>query len=118
MGRRGFKSHPLRQKKSGGIMELEEAKNYIRMIIRQREVPDSAKALGYAYASEAIETVLQALDNSIPKERVEKKIEELSNGIKRDMENHDKVKEESWKIAIHRTMTNRIETRKILKELL
>jgi len=39
-------------------MGLEEAKKYIRMIIRQQEIPDSAKALGYVYASEAIETII------------------------------------------------------------
>lgn len=43
-------------------MKIEEAKNYIKMIIKRKEIPDSAKALGYVYASEAIETVLAELD--------------------------------------------------------
>ena len=44
-------------------MELEEAIKYIRTILRQKELPDAAKSLGYVYAVEAIETVLQALKN-------------------------------------------------------
>lgn len=68
-------------------MKLEEAKNYIRTMIRQQEIPDSAKALGYVYASEAIETVLQVLEeyekqldldyvrnNYISKDKVREKI--------------------------------------------
>ncbi|MCI8362253.1 MAG: hypothetical protein HFJ41_03845 [Clostridia bacterium] len=54
----------------------------------------------------------------ISKEAIEEKIEELNKGIKRDMENHNKVKAESWKIAIHRSMTQKIETKKVLHELL
>lgn len=44
-------------------MKLEEAKKYIKMIILRQEIPDSAKALGYVYAEEAIETVLNELEN-------------------------------------------------------
>ena len=43
-------------------MDIEEAKEYIKMIIRKQEIPDSAKALGYVYATEAIETVLSELE--------------------------------------------------------
>ena len=43
-------------------MNIEEAKKYIRMIIRKKEIPDSAKALGYVYAEESIETILSELD--------------------------------------------------------
>lgn len=43
-------------------MDIEEATEYIKMIIRKQEIPDSAKALGYVYATEAIETVLSELE--------------------------------------------------------
>ncbi len=56
--------------------------------------------------------------NSIPKEKIEDKIKELNEGIKEDMKNHDKVKDESWKIAIHRSMRQKIEVKKFLQELL
>ena len=64
--------------------ELEEAKKYIRIILRQKDLPDAAKSLGYVYAVDAIETVLQTneklkqeLQNSIPKKKIEDKIEKL-----------------------------------------
>lgn len=66
----------------------------------------------------AIETVLNYIDNSISKEVIEEKIEELNEGIKRDMINYDKVKDESWKMAIHRSITQKIETKKVLQQLL
>ena len=81
-------------------MELEEAKKYIIMILRQKDVPDAVKSQECIYAVEAIETVLQALEklqkhckemikekqeltsallDSIPKEKIEDKIEYLEN---------------------------------------
>ena len=66
----------------------------------------------------AIETVLQALKNSISKKKIEDKIKELNEGIKRDMENYDKIKDESWKKAIYRSMRQKIEVKKFLQELL
>lgn len=79
-------------------MELEEAIKYIRTILRQKELPDAVKSLGYVYATEAIETVLGELEklhydnyrldkenqklfeiniNSIPKKKIEDKKKEL-----------------------------------------
>ncbi len=39
-------------------MEVEKAIKYIRMILREKDLPDAAKSLGYVYGTEAIETVL------------------------------------------------------------
>lgn len=57
-------------------------------------------------------------DDYIPIQKVKAKIEELNDGIKRDMINYDKVQEESWKKAIHHSMHQKIETKKVLEELL
>ena len=43
-------------------MELEEAKKYIIMILRQKDVPDAVKSQECIYAVEAIETVLNYLE--------------------------------------------------------
>ena len=56
-------------------MNIEEAKGYIKMIIRKQEIPDSAKALGYVYATEAIEAVLSEL------EKKDKVINEMAKHI-------------------------------------
>lgn len=53
--------------------ELEEAINYLKLIRKNHDLEKK----GYVYTEEAIETVLQALENSISKEVIEKKIEEL-----------------------------------------
>ena len=64
-------------------------------------------------------TAYQCLkENYIPIQKVKAKIEELNDGIKRDMINYDKVQEESWKKAIHHSMHQKIETKKVLEELL
>ena len=65
-----------------------------------------------------LHSILNYIENSISKEVIEDKIEELNEGIKRDMINYDKVKDESWKMAIHRSMTQKIETKKVLQQLL
>lgn len=53
-------------------MELEEAKKVLNYQINMKNTN-----IFIAPNFEAIETVLQALDNSIPKEKVEKKMKEL-----------------------------------------
>lgn len=58
------------------------------------------------------------LDDYIPKSKVEVVIEGLKEGIKRDMINYDKEADESWKLAIHRSMAQKIETKKVLQSLL
>ena len=59
-----------------------------------------------------------ALKNSVSKDEIKAKIEELNDGIKRDMINYDKIEDKNWKLAIHRSMTQKIETKKVLQELL
>ena len=66
----------------------------------------------------AIETLIREVSNSIQRKKIEDKIEELNEGIKEDMKNYDKVKDESWKFAIHRSMRQKIEVKKFLQELL
>lgn len=74
---------------------------------------------------EAIENLIarnkeleSALKNSVSKDEIKAKIEELNDGIKRDMINYDKIEDKNWKLAIHRSMTQKIETKKVLQELL
>jgi len=54
----------------------------------------------------------------IHKSKIEEKIKELSEGIKRDLENQAKVKDESWKKAIGWSRVQKSETKKVLQELL
>ena len=54
----------------------------------------------------------------ILKSKVKEKIEELKNGIKNDMQNCNKVKDANWKLAIQRSMAQKIETKKVLQELM
>lgn len=67
---------------------------------------------------EAIKEIIEKLENSIPKSKIEEKIKELSEGIKRDLENQAKVKDESWKKAIEWSRVQKSETKKVLQELL
>ena len=104
--------------------ELKDAVDLLTEIIKDYKFKHSSKNIMYKETHlgiaqiKAIETVLNYIENSIPKEVIEKKIEELNEGIKRDMQNYDKVKDESWKLAIHRSMQQKIETKKVLQELL
>ena len=97
-------------------MELEEAIKQCMKFIKSFKEDDTKSVIGFDV--KAIETVLEELENSIPKKKIEDKIEELNEGIKRDMKNYDKVKEESWKKAIHHSITQKNESKKILQELL
>lgn len=56
-------------------MELEEAIKNVRKFNQENRYRDCGKI------NNSIDMVLQALDNSIPKEKVKKKIEELSKQI-------------------------------------
>lgn len=68
---------------------------------------------------EAILRIQNYIDfENIPRKKIEDKIEELNEGIKRDIENYDKIKDESWKKAIHHSITQKNESKKILQELL
>lgn len=58
------------------------------------------------------------LSNYVPKSKIREKIEEIKNGIKNDMRNCNKVKDANWKLAIQRSMAQKIETKKVLQELL
>ena len=64
-------------------MELSEAKEILKLYIIECEdiinfySDNKQRANDYIIRKEAIETVLKALDNSIPKEKIEKKIETL-----------------------------------------
>ena len=61
-------------------MELEEAKQKLEEFIGIfYEFPNPTSVSIRDYEVTAIETVLQALDNSIPKEKVENKIEYLKH---------------------------------------
>ena len=40
-------------------MNIEEAEKYIRMMLRDNEIPDGAKTISYVYAKEAIQTLLK-----------------------------------------------------------
>lgn len=62
--------------------------------------------------------ILDFSENYLPIQKVRNKIEELNDGIKKDMLNYDKVQEESWKKAIHHSMHQKIETKKVLESLL
>lgn len=58
--------------------ELEEAKQKLKEFIGLfYEFPNPTSISMRDYEVQAIETVLQALENSIPKKKVEEKIEEL-----------------------------------------
>lgn len=61
-------------------MELEEAKKLLEKFIGLfYEFPNPTSVSMKDYEVTAIETVLQALDNSIPKEKVEDKIQKLKH---------------------------------------
>lgn len=64
------------------------------------------------------QSLKEALENYIPKSKIKEKIEELKNGIKNDMQNYNKVKDANWKLAIQRSMAQKIETKKVLQELM
>ena len=96
--------------------ELEEAKVLLSNLKNTTNTQEYVN--NFSIYDNAIETVLNYIDNSISKEVIEEKIEELNEGIKRDMINYDKVKDESWKMAIHRSITQKIETKKVLQQLL
>lgn len=54
-------------------MDIEEAKECLRIIIREQNEPDDVKSVNYINAMESIETVLQELDNSISKDKIKEK---------------------------------------------
>lgn len=55
--------------------ELEEAIKYLKLIRKNHDLEKK----GYVYTEEAIQTVLNYIENSISKEVIEEKIEELKN---------------------------------------
>lgn len=66
--------------------ELEEAIKYLKLIRKNHDLEKN----GYVYTEEAIETVLNYIDNSISKEKIKKKIEELNeNGYWDYLEERD-----------------------------
>lgn len=87
--------------------EIEELKN------KNKKLQDKAKELIFEK-----QELTSALLDSTPNDKINAKIEELNDGIKRDMINYDKIKDESWKLAIHRSMTQKIEIKKVLQSLL
>lgn len=109
-------------------MNIKEAEEYIKMIIRKQEIPDSAKALGYVYATEALETVLSELENSISISKVEETIEELNQEIENCERRQNEVialggddlhiREEIWDLEdkIH-SLKQILEGLDVLKEL-
>lgn len=62
--------------------ELEEAINYLKLIRKNHDLEKK----GYVYTEEAIETVLQALENSISKEVIKEKKQELEKEYKEYLE--------------------------------
>ena len=54
----------------------------------------------------------------IPKSKVKEKIEEEKSGIKSDLDNYKKLKDENWKKAIHQNIIIRNEKIKLCEELL
>ena len=62
--------------------------------------------------------ILDFSENYLPIRKIRNKIEELNDGIKRDMINYDKAQEENWKKAIHHSMYQKVEIRKVLENLL
>ena len=80
-------------------MKLEEAKKYIKMIILRQEIPDSAKALGYVYAEEAIETVLNELDIK------DAKVERLKNA------------RDNWKKTYYQSEKELEKAKKVIEEM-
>lgn len=87
----------------GGVMELKEAKEILRIMIK------SLKEYGISHAvtdeeQRAIETVLQALDNSIPKEKIKTE-------IKSKMKNLwvDTCAEDSGKYTAYMSILNLLE---------
>lgn len=100
-------------------------------IITQEEFDEVKQAIeklikGYREKEEIIEKLNKnTLDFSntvvkdfIPKSKVKERIEKLKNGIKNDMQNCNKVKDANWKLAIQRSMAQKIETKKVLQELM
>lgn len=92
--------------------EREYRKRYLEE--RRAEEPN----LLYPDADEIYKRYFELRENSVPKSKIEEKIKELSEGIKRDLENQAKVKDESWKKAIEWSRVQKSETKKVLQELL
>ena len=44
-------------------MDIEKAEQYIRTMLKDKDIPDGVKTISYVYAKEAIETVLAELEN-------------------------------------------------------
>ena len=61
-------------------MDVKEAEEYIRIMLRDKDIPDGAKTISYVYAKEAIEIVLAELekkDNEI--EELKKRVPSMDN---------------------------------------
>lgn len=69
--------------------ELEEAIKFLKNVVKtQKDLENCKTTAFYKKENSAIETVLQALDNSIPKEKVKKKIEGYRNERKELADGH------------------------------
>lgn len=103
-------------------MELEKAieeVDKIRTDFFDSKYKDFHTETELAEKYEALCTILQYIKyDSISKKQIEDKIKELNEGIRKDMENYDKIEDESWKRAIHHTMRQKIEIKNCLQKLL
>lgn len=114
-------------------MKLEEAKEYLKIMIKtfDTKCPNVNRRNANCLKVEAIETVLQALDNSISKDKVKEKMELIDlkiNNLKTEINKTLKENEEAGtetEIDINEQYLERLEielerleiTKRILQEL-
>ena len=112
--------------------KIKRLKNLIKELRIDKVISFRISADSREVLAEDIETVLRELGNkdkfikmsadviknSILIEKIKEKIKELEEEIKKDKIEYDKEKDELFKLAIQRSMTEKIRTKKVLEELL
>ncbi len=102
------------------LLKNDEENGHSSSYEMQKEDFEAIETLLASYERELVKSseLEELLENSVSIDEIKGKIEELNDGIKRDMINHDKVKDEGWKLAIHRSMAQKIEIKKVLESFL
>lgn len=78
-------------------MELEEAKKYLKLMKMDK---NNLNKIGYVYGTEAIKTVLEALENSIPRKKIEDVLKKIQEEYELLLE-HQSGKESNRTIRLH-----------------
>lgn len=87
--------------------ELEESIKYLKLIRKNHDLEKK----GYVYTEEAIETVLNYIENSIPKEVIEKYLKEEQEHFeiyKKESKTNENLKMGMWKHLGAKNMCERI----------